>query len=319
MFKFWDAIGHRFSLIWQKVKRRFRENRRRYLLRFFWFLVAGSFLMIVGVNLFPHPSNQPNTPLNTSNIFGDQGKMVQITNRLYNPQSGTAQFDFQINDATTDNNNNSFIDFSKVEVDVSATHGGDHLAGAIIQTSTNTMTVQFKHLDKNFTSLEFHFLDKSINVANVKAPNSVQDAKAKRSANKEKQNGTIIVNRDGVKNVQDLKTQNQKQLALDAYVQKISDQKQLILDNQQAIKKYQQAIKDQQEKLQVLQNQPDFGQPESKQTQVQSLQDQLNSIQNNITLASQNIDSAQQTISQYQDVQKQIKTGSFKLLKPKQL
>lgn len=319
MFKLLDAMEQRFSFIWQKVKRRFREKRRRYLLRFFWFLVAGSILMIAGVNLFPHPSNKPNTPLYSSTSFGDQGKMVQITKRLYNPQTGTAQFDFQINDAATDNNNNSFIDFSKVDIDVLPTHGGDHLAGTIIPTSANTVTVLFSHLDKNFTSLEFHFLDKSINVANVNAPNNVQAAKAKQDTNKDKQNEAIIVNRDGVKNVHNLKTKSQKQLAINAYDQKIADQKQLILDNQQAIKKYQQAIKDQQEKLQVLQNQPDFGQPESKQTQVQNLQDQLNSIQNNITSASQNIDSAQQTISQYQDVQKRIKTGSFKLLKPKQL
>lgn len=319
MFKLLEAIEQRFSFIWQKLKRRYRENRRRYLLRFFWFLVAGSLLMIVGVNLFPHPSNKPNTPLYSSTSFGDQGKTVQITKRLYNSQSGTAQFDFQVNDDSTDNNNNSFIDFSKVAVDVSATHGGNHLAGTIIQSSANTMTIQFSHLDKNFTSLEFQFLDKSINVANVNAPNNVQDAKAKRSANKEKQNGSIIVNRDGVKVDQNLKTLSQKQLALNAYSQKISDQKQLILDNQQAIQKYQQAIKDQQEKLQVLQNQPDFGQPETKQTQIQSLQDQLNSIQNNITSASQNIDSAKQAIVQYQEVQKQIKSGQFKLLKPKQL
>ncbi|CAK1229925.1 hypothetical protein [Fructobacillus fructosus] len=319
MLNYLSSVRSRMTLSWQRLKLRFRENRRRYLLRFFWILVAGSLFMIVGVNLFPHPSNKPNTSLNTPNSFGDQGKMVQITKRLYNPESGTAQFDFQVNDDAKDNNNNSFIDFSKVNVDVTATHGGDQLSGTIIQTSTNTLTVQFSHLDKNFTSLEFDFKDKSVNVANVQAPKNVQDAKAHKGTSKEKENGPIIVNRDGVKIDQNLKKKNQKQLAINSYEQKIADQKQLIIDNQQAIKKYQLAIKDQQEKLQVLQNQPDFGQPETKQSQIQSQQDQINSIQINITSASQNIDSAKQTIQQYKDVQKQIESGTFKLLKPKQL
>lgn len=319
MLTAFNSIWQRMGLTWQKCKSRYRENRRRYLLRFFWFLVVGSLFMIVGVNLFPHPSNKPNTPLNTINSFGSQGKMVQITKRLYNPQTGTAEFDFQVNDDAADNNNNSLIDFSKVGIDVAATHGGDKLSGTIIQTSSNTVTVQFSHLDKNFTSLEFDFSDKSINVANVKAPSNVQDAKAHGETSKEKENGAIIVNRDGVTIDKSLEKQSQKQLAMHAYDKKIADQKQLISDNQQAIKKYQQAVKDQQEKLQVLQNQPDFGQADSKQSQIQSQQDQVNSIQNNISAASQNIDSAKQTIQQYQAVQKEIKTGTFKLLKPKQL
>lgn len=310
---------NRIGRIWLKIKLSLRENRRRYLLRFFWVLVAGSLFMIVGVNLFPHPSNKPNTLLNTPNSFGDQGKTVQINNRLYNQETGTAQFDFQVNDDAKDSNNNSYIDFSKINVDVAATHGGEHLSGTVIQTSTNTLTVQFNHLDKKFTSLEFDFKDKSVNVTNVQAPKNVQDAKARKGKTRAKENSPIIVNRDGVKIDHDLKKKSQNQLAISAYNQKIKDQKNLILENQQAIKKYQMAIKDQQEKLQVLQNQPDFGQPETKQSQLQSQQDQINSIQINITSANQNIDSAKQTIQQYRDVQKQIESGTFKLLKPKQL
>lgn len=234
---------------------RYDQQRKSVTIRLLSLLGIGVAIIVYSM-VMPRPSNTVSTKLNQAMAFGNQGANVQLTQKIFNKNSGLLELHFKF----TGNTNETTISEINMKRFKLSFAGDRYIQNGqseyhIVPTSTNTLVVQFEKLKTNFQDVHVMFKDNTIDTADITVATDDRDRSVKQ-ANGSDQVATIIVNNDD-QLTQDHKrvAKSKKQLVVAQTETNIHEQKRLISKNKSAIKAWQGAIKEQTENINATRQQ----------------------------------------------------------------
>ena len=228
---------------------RYDQQRKSVTIRLLSLLGIGVAIIVYSM-VMPRPSSTVSTKLNQAMAFGNQGANVQLTQKIFNANSGLLELHFKF----TGNTNETTISGINMKRFKLSFTGDRYIQSGeseyhIIPTSANTLVVQFEKLKTNFQDVRVLFKDKTIDTADITAATDDRDRSVKQ-ANGSDQVATIIVNNDDqLQQDNNRVAKSKKQLVVAQTEANIHEQKRRISKNQTAIKEWKGAIKEQTENI----------------------------------------------------------------------
>lgn len=246
----WSRLWYNWRIKQDNHKyNRYDQQRKSVTIRLLSLLGIGVAIIVYSM-VMPRPSSTVSTKLNQAMAFGNQGANVQLTQKIFNKNSGLLELHFKF---TGNTNETTFSEINMKRFKLSFA-GDRYIQNGqseyhIVPTSTNTLVVQFAKLKTNFQDVRVMFKDNTIDTTDINVATDDSDRSVKK-AKASVQVATIIVNNDDQLE-QDNKrvAKGKKQLVIMQTETDIHEQRQLITKNKTAIKEWQGAIKEQTENI----------------------------------------------------------------------